>query len=158
MVTRTERLRELGLELPEVVPPVADYIPAIVDRGMARTSGQLPMVNGNLICTGQVGEGGTDPEHAVDAARAAALNAIAAAAAAVGGLDKLAVVVKVTVFVSSLPDFYGQAQVANGASELLGAVFETPHIRSAVGVASLPLNAAVEVEAEFLVADHTQDS
>ena len=91
------------------------------------------------------------PEVATPAARACALNALAAAAAVAGGIDNLAGVVKVLGFVSSRPDFYGQAGVINGASELLSEVFGTQHARSAVGVAALPLNVSVEVEAEFLI-------
>ena len=103
------------------------------------------------MCIGAVGEDGADPEDAKDAARVCALNALAAAAAVAGGVDNLAGVVKVVGFVSSRPDFYGQAGVINGASELFGEVFGSPHARSAVGVAALPLNVSVEVEAEFLI-------
>lgn len=147
----SEKLAELGIELPEVATPVAAYVPAVIDRGVVRTSGQLPVVDGEPVCTGAVGEGGADPEEANAAARACALNALAAAAAVAGGIDNLAGVVKVLGFVSSRPDFYGQAGVINGASELLSEVFGTQHARSAVGVAALPLNVSVEVEAEFLI-------
>ena len=82
-----------------------------------RTSGQLPLENGELACIGAVGEDGADPEDAYEAARICALNAMAAAAAVAGGVDRLASVVKVTAFVASLPNFYGQAAVVNGASE-----------------------------------------
>ena len=99
----------------------------------------------------QVGEDGADPEDAKDAARVCALNALAAAASVAGGIDNLAGVVKVVGFVSSRPDFYGQAGVINGASELFGEIFGSQHARSAVGVAALPLNVSVEVEAEFLI-------
>ena len=129
MTLPSEKLAELGLELPEVAKPVAAYVPAIED--------------------GAVGEDGADPEDAYEAARICALNAMAAAAAVAGGVDRLASVVKVTAFVASLPNFYGQAAVVNGASELLGEVFGSQHARSAVGVAALPLNASVEVEVEF---------
>lgn len=108
-------------------------------------------MDGEPVCTGAVGEDGADPEEANAAARACALNALAAAAAVAGGIDNLAGVVKVLGFVSSRPDFYGQAGVINGASELLSEVFGTQHARSAVGVAALPLNVSVEVEAEFLI-------
>ena len=135
----SEKLAELGIELPEVATPVAAYVPAVIDRGVVRTSGQLPVVDGEPVCTGAVGEGGADPEEAN------------AAAAVAGGIDNLVGVVKVLGFVSSRPDFYGQAGVINGASELLSEVFGTQHARSAVGVAALPLNVSVEVEAEFLI-------
>ena len=144
----SEKLAELGLELPAVATPVAAYVPAVIDRGVVRTSGQIPVVNGEPVCIGAVGEDGAD---AKDAARVCALNALAAAAAAAGGIDNLAGVVKVVGFVSSRPDFYGQAGVINGASELFGEIFGSQHARSAVGVAALPLNVSVEVEAEFLI-------
>ena len=144
----SEKLAELGLELPAVATPVAAYVPAVIDRGVVRTSGQIPVVNGEPVCIGAVGEDGAD---AKDAARVCALNALAAAASVAGGIDNLAGVVKVVGFVSSRPDFYGQAGVINGASELFGEIFGSQHARSAVGVAALPLNVSVEVEAEFLI-------
>ncbi|RRC95981.1 RidA family protein [Schaalia canis] len=149
MTTPSKKLREMGVELPEVVAPLAAYVPAVIDRGVVRTSGQLPMEAGELACIGAVGADGADPEDAKDAARVCALNALAAAAAVAGGVDRLAGVVKVTGFVASLPDFYGQPAVINGASEFYGEVFGSAHARSAVGVAALPLNASVEVEVEF---------
>lgn len=145
----SEKLAELGLELPPVVTPVAAYVPAVLDRGVIRTSGQIPVVDGEPVCIGAVGEDATDPEDAKDAARVCALNALAAAATLAGGVDNLAGVVKVVGFVSSRPDFYGQAGVINGASELFAEIFGTAHARSAFGVAALPLNVSVEVEAEF---------
>ena len=141
MTKPSAKLAELGIELPPVATPVAAYTPAVIDRGVVRTSGQIPVVG--------VGKGGVDPEDAKEAARVCALNALAAAAAAAGGVDRLAGVVKVVGFVSSRPDFYGQAGVVNGASELFGDVFGSAHARSAVGVAALPLGVSVEVEAEF---------
>ena len=149
MTKPSAKLAELGIELPPVATPVAAYTPAVIDRGVVRTSGQIPVVGGEPVCVGAVGEGGVDPEDAKDAARVCALNALAAAAAAAGGVDRLAGVVKVVGFVSSCPDFYGQAGVVNGASELFGDVFGSAHARSAVGVAALPLGVSVEVEAEF---------
>lgn len=149
MTTPSEKLREKGVELPEVVAPLAAYVPAVIDRGVVRTSGQLPMEEGELACIGAVGADGADPEDAKDAARMCALNALAAAAAVAGGVDRLAGVVKVVGFVASLPDFYGQPAVVNGASEFYGDLFGSAHARSAVGVAALPLNASVEVEVEF---------
>lgn len=145
----SEKLAELGLELPPVATPVAAYVPAVLDRGVIRTSGQIPVVNGEPVCIGAVGEDAVDLEDAKDAARVCALNALAAAAALAGGVDNLAGVVKVVGFVSSRPDFYGQAGVINGASELFAEIFGTAHARSAVGVVALPLNVSVEVEAEF---------
>ena len=141
------RLRNLGLDLPPVVTPVAAYLPPTVSAGQVVTSGQLPMVAGRLPLTGRVGAGIT-PEQAYDLARTAALNAIAAAASVTGGVDGIRRVVKGVVFVASDPGFTGQPQVANGASELLQAVFGRlgQHVRSAVGVAVLPLDSPVEVE------------
>lgn len=149
MTLPSERLAELGLELPEVATPVAAYVPAVLDRGVIRTSGQIPVVEGEPVCIGAVGEDGADPEDAKDAARICALNVLAAAAELAGGVDRLAGVVKVVGFVASRPGFYGQAGVVNGASELFGEIFGSAHARSAVGVVALPLNVSVEVEAEF---------
>lgn len=147
------RLAELGIELPEVVPPVAAYVPAKVHGDLVYTAGQLPMVDGALPATGKVGEGEglIDPAGAAGLARRCALNAIAAAAAAAGGVDRLAGVLKVTGFVSSIPEFTGQPGVINGASEVLGEIFGDAgrHARSAVGVPVLPLDAPVEVEVVF---------
>lgn len=147
MPTPTARLAELGLALPPVAAPLAAYVPATVSSGHVFTSGQLPTVAGELVARGKVGVDVT-PEDAAAAARVAALNALAAAASVTGGLDQIGRVVKVTVFVAGSPDFTGQPAVANGASELLGQVFGDAgqHVRSAVGVASLPLDAPVEVE------------
>ncbi|MBD3759048.1 MAG: RidA family protein [Microbacterium sp.] len=150
------RLAELGIELPPVVPPVAAYVPAVVHGDLVYTSGQLPMVAGALPATGKVGEGhGLVPaSDAKDYARQSALNALAAAAAAVGDLERLSGVVKLTGFVASVPEFTGQPGVINGASEVLGEIFGDAgrHARSAVGVPVLPLDSPVEVEVIFSVA------
>ena len=142
----TDRLRELGLELPAVVPPVASYVPAVRTGDLVWTSGQLPMADGQMAVTGKVGAQVT-AEQAKDLARTCALNGLAAIDALVG-LDSVRRVVKVVGFVASTPDFTGQPGVVNGASELLGEVFGDAgqHARSAVGVAVLPLDAPVEVE------------
>ena len=148
------RLRELGYEVPEVAAPVAAYVPALRRGNIVFTSGQLPFVDGELPTTGKVGAEVT-PEQAEDLARQCALNGLAAARGILGSLDKITQVVKVTAFVASDPSFTGQPQVANGASVFLGRVFGDMgiHARSAVGVAVLPLNAPVEVEFVFEVAD-----
>ncbi|WP_061782359.1 RidA family protein [Microbacterium hominis] len=147
------RLSELGIELPAVVPPVAAYVPAVVHGDLVYTSGQLPMISGALPATGKVGEGeGLVPaSEAQRLARQSALNALAAAAAAVGDLERLTGVVKLTGFVASVPDFTGQPGVINGASEVLGEIFGEAgrHARSAVGVPVLPLDSPVEVEVVF---------
>lgn len=145
-----DALAELGLTLPEVVPPVAAYVPAVLDGSRVYTSGQLPMVSGTLAQTGKVGEGhGLIPaEDAKALAEICALNALAAVKSVIGDLDKIERVVKVVGFVASDPAFTGQPGVVNGASEFLGKVLgdRGVHARSAVGVASLPLDAPVEVE------------
>lgn len=150
------RLAELGVELPGVVPPVAAYIPAKRHGDLVYTSGQLPMVQGTLPVTGKVGDskGLVDPAEAKTLARQCALNALAAAAALVGGVDNLAGVLKITGFVASVPEFTGQPGVINGASEFFGEVFGEAgaHARSAVGVPVLPLDSPVEVEVVFAVA------
>ncbi len=142
----TDRLAELGLTLPSVVPPVAAYVPAVRSGSLVFTSGQLPMVEGALPAVGKVGAL-VSPEVAKDLARTCALNGLAAINALVG-LDNVVRVVKVVGFVASTADFTGQPAVINGASELLGEVFGEAgqHARSAVGVAALPLDAPVEVE------------
>lgn len=143
----SQRLAELGLTLPPVAVPLAAYIPAIASAGQVLTSGQLPTVQGALVATGKVGAEVT-VEQATQAARVAVLNALAAAASEVGGIDNIRRVVRMVVYVAGTPDFTAQPQVANGASELLGEIFGPlgRHVRSAVGVASLPLNAPVELE------------
>ena len=145
-----DRLAELGLSVPEVAKPVAAYVPALAHGGRVYTSGQLPMRSGSLVATGKVGsgEGLVDPADAKDLAQVCALNAIAAVKSVVGDLDRVTQVVKVVGFVASDPAFTGQPGVVNGASELLGTAFADAgvHARSAVGVASLPLDAPVEVE------------
>jgi enamine deaminase RidA (YjgF/YER057c/UK114 family) len=143
----TERLAGLGLSLPPVPAPVAAYVPAVRTGNYVYTSGQLPLVDGKLQGTGKVGDGVAPGEAAV-LARTAALNALAAAASVAGGLDAITRIVKVTCFVASAPSFTGQAQVANGASELLLEVLGDAgrHARSAVGMAVLPLDSPVEVE------------
>lgn len=145
MTTISARLAALGLTLPEVPAPVAAYVPAVKTGKFVYTSGQLPFANGELTAVGKVGAE-VDPETAYEAAKQAALNAVAAAAAAAGGVDELVRVVKVVGFVNSAAGFTGQPAVINGASELLGELFGSAHARSAVGVAELPLAAPVEVE------------
>jgi enamine deaminase RidA (YjgF/YER057c/UK114 family) len=140
------RLAELGLSLPPVVAPLAAYVPAVRTGALVYTSGQVPMVDGALAGTGKVGVD-VSPENAAALARTCALNALAAVDALVG-IDNVVRVVKVVGFVASDPSFTGQPAVINGASELLGEIFGEAgrHARSAVGVASLPLDAPVEVE------------
>jgi enamine deaminase RidA (YjgF/YER057c/UK114 family) len=140
----SERLAALGLTLPAVPAPVAAYVPAVRTGQLVYTSGQLPFVDGMLVRTGKVGDA-VSAEDAAELAATCALNALAAVDS-VAPLDTVARVVKVVGFVASTPGFTGQPAVLNGASELLGRIFDGGHARSAVGVAALPLDAPVEVE------------
>ncbi|MEJ5928758.1 RidA family protein [Corynebacterium sp. H128] len=142
----SERLKELGIELPAVAAPVASYVPAVQAGNQVWTSGQLPFKNGQLLASGKVGAEVT-PEAAEELARTATLNALAAIDAVVG-IDNVTRVLKVVGFVASAEGFGGQPGVVNGASNLLGEIFGEAgrHARSAVGVYELPLGAPVEIE------------
>ena len=142
----SERLAELGVTLPAPAKPLAAYVPAVRTGNLVYTSGQLPLIDGDLTHTGKVGAEVT-PEAAKAAARTCAINALAAINALVG-VDNVTRVVKVVGFVASSSGFTGQPGVVNGASEFLGEVFGDAgiHARCAVGVAELPLGAPVEVE------------
>ena len=141
-----QRLRDLGIELPEVVTPAGAYVPAVRSGSLVFTAGQLPVVAGRLVSTGKVGAE-VDAGEAAGLARTCALNALAAVHALVG-IDSVRRVVKVTGFVASAPGFTDQPAVIDGASALFGEVFGDAggHARSAVGVAELPKNAPVELE------------
>jgi enamine deaminase RidA (YjgF/YER057c/UK114 family) len=141
------KLAELGLSLPEPAAPVAAYVPVVVAGGMAYVSGQVSIVDGHLL-RGRLGED-LGLEQGVMAARACGLMILAQLKAALGSLDPVERVVKLGAFVNSAPTFTDQPQVANGASELMVAVFGEAgrHARSAVGVPVLPLGVAVEVDA-----------
>ncbi|OMC30620.1 RidA family protein [Mycobacterium colombiense] len=145
-MSASARLRQLGLALPEVVAPLASYVPAVRTGSLVYTAGQLPMQDGELLATGKVGAG-VSPDEGKAMARICALNALAAVDSLVG-IDEVARVVKVVGFVASAPGFNGQPSVINGASDLLAEVFgeRGAHARSAVGVSELPLDAPVEVE------------
>jgi enamine deaminase RidA (YjgF/YER057c/UK114 family) len=145
--TPEERLAAIGLTVPEVVPPVAAYVPTARTGPYVYTAGQVPLRDGTLVHAGKVGAEVT-PEQATECARQCALNAIGALRGELGELSRVVRIVKVLVFIASAPDFTGQPGVANGASELLGEAFGDAgrHARSAVGVAVLPLDAPVEVE------------
>ncbi len=142
-----QKLAELGLQLPQVATPAGAYVPAVVSGNLVFTVGQIPLIDGTLMATGKVGQE-ISPEYAKEIAQRCALNALAAIKSVIGDLSRVKRVVKVVGFVASTPEFTGQPGVLNGASELLGAVFGEAglHARSAVGVASLPLDAPVEVE------------
>ena len=146
MTSHSSRLAELGVELPFVPTPLASYVPAVRSGNYVFTSGQLPIVAGQLQAAGKVGAE-IAPDEASELARTCALNALAAVHSLVG-IDSVVRVVKVVGFVASTPDFTGQPGVVNGASNFLGEVFGDAgcHARSAVGVAVLPLDAPVEIE------------
>ncbi|MCB2075957.1 MAG: RidA family protein [Novosphingobium sp.] len=141
------RLSGLGLVLPEPAAPVAAYVPVVVAGGLAHVSGQLPFVDGKLV-TGRLGED-VSLEQGTAAAQACGLMILAQLKAALGSLSRIERIVKLGAFVNSTADFTEQPKVANGASELMAAVFDDAgrHARSAVGVPVLPLGAAVEVDA-----------
>jgi enamine deaminase RidA (YjgF/YER057c/UK114 family) len=141
------RLAELGVELPPVAAPVASYVPAVRTGDLVFVAGQIPMSLGSVTLTGKLGDG-VSVEQGAAAARQCALQALAAVRAEVGTLERIRRIVKVTVFVASSGGFSDQPKVANGASDLFQEVFgeQGRHARAAVGVAELPLGAAVEVE------------
>ena len=145
-MSASARLKELGIDLPEVAKPLASYVPAVRSGNLVYTSGQLPTRAGKLAATGKVGADVT-PEQGKEFARICALNALAAVDSLVG-VDSVTQVVKVVGFVASAPGFNGQPGVINGASDLLAEVFgdHGSHARSAVGVSELPLDSPVEVE------------
>ena len=147
MPTPEQRLAELGIEIPDVVAPLASYVPAVRSGSYVYTSGQVPMVKGQMPVTGKVGAE-VDPDTAKDCARVCALNALAAVRSITGDLSAVTRVVKVVGYVASDPSFTGQPGVVNGASDLLGQIFGDAgiHARSAVGVVALPLDAPVELE------------
>ena len=141
------RINELNLSLPEAPKPVAAYIPAKQTGKLVFTAGQLPMVNGELISQGLLGQD-VDIDEANKAARICTLNALAAIRGVIGDLDRITQIVRVVGYVASVPTFTQQPAVVNGASELLLEIFGEAgkHARSAVGMAVLPLNASVEIE------------
>jgi enamine deaminase RidA (YjgF/YER057c/UK114 family) len=146
-----KRLAELGLTLPTPAVPVAAYVPYVINGNLVFISGQLPLENGQLKIKGCLGRD-VDLATGQEAARLCALNILAQLKTACeGSLDRVLGCVKLGAFISSAPDFYDQPKIANGASELIQQVFGEAgkHSRSAVGVGSLPLNAAVEIDAVF---------
>jgi enamine deaminase RidA (YjgF/YER057c/UK114 family) len=142
-----QKLKELNLELPDAPKPVAAYIPAKQTGNLVFTAGQLPMVNGELISKGLLGQD-VEIDAANKAARICTLNALAAIKGLIGDLDRIKQIVRVVGYVASVPTFTQQPAVVNGASELLLEIFgeNGKHARSAVGMAVLPLNASVEIE------------
>jgi enamine deaminase RidA (YjgF/YER057c/UK114 family) len=142
-----DRLNELGIVIPDAPKPVAAYIPAKKVGNLIFTAGQLPIVNGDLISRGLLGQD-VEIEEANNAARICTINALAAIKGVIGDLDQIQQIVRVVGYVASVPTFTQQPAVVNGASELLLEIFgdNGKHARSAVGMAVLPLNASVEIE------------
>jgi enamine deaminase RidA (YjgF/YER057c/UK114 family) len=151
--TIEKRLSDLGVTIPVAAAPAANYVPFMQSGNVLFTAGQLPLKDGKLQATGLLGRD-VDVAGGKEAAKFCAINILAQAKAALGDLQRIKRLVKITVFVASTPDFTEQHLVANGASDFLVAALGDAgkHARSAVGVASLPLNAAVEIEAIIEVA------
>ena len=141
-----EKLNELGISLPPAPTPVGAYIPAVQSQKLVFVSGQLPLFNGKVQFAGKVGRE-MNLEQGQEAARLCAVNALAVLQSHMGSLDSIRKIVKLEIFVNSADNFTEQSQVANGASNLLGEIFNDAgrHVRSTVGVAELPLGAAVEL-------------
>jgi enamine deaminase RidA (YjgF/YER057c/UK114 family) len=147
------KLEELGLTLPTPAAPVASYVPAVEAGGLLHISGQISFAADGSLMTGRLGED-RDLDYGIEAARRCGLMLVAQMKAALGDLARVERIVKLGVFVNSTPGFTDQPKVANGASDLMVALFgdDGKHARSAVGVASLPLGVAVEVDAIVKVA------
>lgn len=144
-----QKLNELGIDLPEAAAPAAAYLPYKIAGNLIYISGQLPFDNGNLAATGHLGDD-VSLESGQKAAECCAINILSQAKAALDGdLTRISQIVKISGFVASTPDFVSQHLVINGASELLVKILgdKGQHARAAVGMAALPLNAAVEIEA-----------
>jgi enamine deaminase RidA (YjgF/YER057c/UK114 family) len=142
-----QKLAELGVTLPMAAAPAANYVPYVQTGNLLFISGQLPLENGKLALTGQLGTN-IPVSEGQNAARICAINILAQAKAALGDLGKIRRIVRITCMVSSTPDFYEHHLVANGASNFLADVLGEAgkHARVAYGVAALPLNAAVEID------------
>lgn len=145
-MTASQKLQAMGIDLPRPPAPIGSYLPGVRVGDLIYTSGQLPSRDGHVVTTGQVGTL-VKLEEAQEAARLAAINALGVAAQLAGGVDQIARIVQVGVFVASAPSFTEQHKVANGASDFLAEVFGEAgrHARFAVGVPCLPVNASVEL-------------
>lgn len=147
------RLSEMGITIPEPAAPLAAYVGHVVHNGVVTVSGQLPLVDGKVSQTGLLGDS-VSTEQAADAARICAINILAQVKIACGGdLERIVQCIRLGGFVASTPDYTDHPKVINGASEFMGKVLgdRGSHARAAVGVAALPLNASVEVEATFAI-------
>ncbi len=142
-----EKLKQMGITIPEPVKPLAAYIPAMQVGNLVMTSGQVPISAGVVKFQGKVGKDLSE-EEGKEAAKLCAINCLSAVKSVIGSLDKINRILKLTVFISSAEGFTAQPKVANGASEFIGEIFGDAgkHVRSAVGVSELPLNSAVEIE------------
>ncbi len=142
-----EKIKKMGITIPEVVKPLAAYIPAMQVGNLVMTSGQVPISEGKVKYTGKVGKDLSE-EEGKEAAKLCALNCLSAIKSVIGSFDNIKKVVKLTVFINSAEGFTAQPKVANGASEFIAEIFGEAgkHVRSAVGVSELPLNSAVEIE------------
>jgi len=142
-----EKIKQLGITIPEPVKPLAAYIPAMQVGNLVMTSGQVPISAGVVKYQGKVGKDLSE-EEGKEAAKLCAINCLSAVKSVIGNLDKIKRILKLTVFIASAEGFTAQPKVANGASELIGEIFGDAgkHVRSAVGVSELPLNSAVEIE------------
>lgn len=151
--TINNRLAELGITLPPAAAPAANYVPYVISGNLLYLSGQLPIENGAVAVTGLLGRD-VDVAGGQRAAELCAINILAQAQAALGDLGRIRRVVKLNGFIASMPSFVEQHLVMNGASNLIAAVLGEPgkHARAAVGMASLPLNAAVEIDAVIEIA------
>lgn len=148
------RLKELGITLPQAAAPAANYVPYVISGNILYLSGQLPIEDGKVAVTGHLGRN-VDVATGQRAAELCAINILAQASAALGGdLGRIRRIIKLNGFVASTPDFVEQHLVINGASDLIANVLGEPgkHARAAVGMASLPLNAAVEIDAVMEIA------
>lgn len=141
------KLKELGIDLPQAPKPLAAYVPAVKVGDLVYTAGQIPLINGELVFKGKVGSDLSE-EQGYEAAKICAINCLSAVKSVIDSLDEVEQIVKVTGFVNSAPGFTMQPKVINGASDFLGEVFgeKGNHARAAVGVNELPIDAAVEVE------------
>jgi len=148
------RLAQLGIRLPSAAQPSFNYVPVVVERGVAYVSGQLPKVDGEVRLQGRVGEA-VSVEQAREAARICGIQALACLAEALGSIDRVARIVRLSGFVSSAPDFFQHPSIIDAASDLMVEVFGDAgrHARSAIGVAALPRNAPVELEVIASVRD-----